>query len=101
MLPGVHVPVVQAALHDRTREGHLDHVQVREAENLQCRGRDVVQLADQLRGDERVRDAVALLVRHEGLERHPERPGVLRSHLEREFAQRPGRIARVSHHGAP
>jgi hypothetical protein len=24
VLPGMHVPVVQAALHDRTREGHLD-----------------------------------------------------------------------------
>src|SRR6185369_5719645 len=58
VLPGMHVPVVQAALHDRTREGHLDHVQVRDAKDLQGRGGDVVQLADQLGGDERVRDSV-------------------------------------------
>jgi hypothetical protein len=38
MLPGVHVPVVQAALGDRAGEGHLDHAQVRDAEYLQDAG---------------------------------------------------------------
>src|ERR1700756_2784251 len=32
VLPGVHVPVSQAALRDRAREGNLDHAQVRNAE---------------------------------------------------------------------